>query len=156
MHWLLAALLSTSVNFGEQVPSSAYSLTLTHPVVEQTVFWDTTNKYTGAGYILGYDADVKLPYHLLVGVDYHYRNGGPWAKRGWGVRAGVGGEGYGVLFRKTFFPREVDESKDLIAYIHAPLYRRVEIVTHAGVYYFPRMAEKWSYLYKLGLGYRLK
>ncbi len=58
---------------------------------EAVVRYDSSNKYTGAGWKLSVSADLQRPgpWSPVVGLEYSHRNGGPWTKRSLWLRGGI-------------------------------------------------------------------
>ncbi len=58
---------------------------------EAAVSYDSANKYTHAGWRLAGYADFRRPgrWSPMVGVEYTWRNGGPWIKKALWLRGGV-------------------------------------------------------------------
>lgn len=70
-----------------------------------TGFWEPSAKVeSGEGSISGIDTDLLLLNSLILGAEYHYRDGGPWAKQTVNLRGGVKlYEGAELIFRREMW-----------------------------------------------------
>ena len=106
---LLLVGLSSSVGLGESSPGFVTQAIVQGGGLEAVTSYDTTDKYTGAGYALGQSVDVGTG-RVFVGADYRYRNGGDWSKQTVWVRAGAthicGPHGFRAVVRTTAYATE--------------------------------------------------
>ena len=130
---------------------------------ESSARFDTTDKYTGGGYALNGVFDVSVlssrDVGLVAGVEYVYRDGGPWVKQGAWLRAGIEGrrecEVIRVIARATL--AETDDTNSRIVQVeYRRRFGRWWVLGEGGVVWYRQAGSHVGFYSALRVGLQVK
>lgn len=82
--------IESSYNYGEDPPAAIVQLVHEHLWGDARIYASTMDKTEShTGYSLGVDTDLHPRIGPLIGLGWHYRDGGPWTKTSVWLRGGL-------------------------------------------------------------------
>lgn len=169
---LFRALIATLVSILAAVCASAQSVSVgvsySHDLGEETGFlgrvdyalgplkaegfYDSSNKYTGKGWMTGLDLDLVAHGGViapLIGAGYHYRNGGEWSKDSLWLRGGFVVDGKAtILVLKDFTSENESWGSEIRARVGSNWYfePRIGVLWFKGPYSEDGVGTYWTFV----------